>query len=210
MSSQPSTANYQPLYIVSAIPSTLVREFEKKDYALQFLAGDLRFGLLQYYRKLEDRRGDESEGRASIKWDLNSHNPNLSNVNYSGTSLNLYYVLCTSDPELKCPSASFGPFRVRIDQPLKLLERICQVWSADVRASGDAFMVPVLYNKDELVSPPPYYLAPPCLVYAQKPSKHSHEAEYRYVVSCRVGTPAEPFLTLKVGRCDDICSPLFR
>jgi hypothetical protein len=106
--------------------------------------------------------------------------------------------------------SDFGSFAVQIKQPLELLKRICEAWKDDARASGEAFVVPVVYNKDELELPPPYYIAPPCLVYAQKPARYSDEAEYRYVVSCKVGTREEPFLNLSVGLCDDICSPLFK
>ena len=205
----PTVRAYDPLYTVSAVPDTLFRAFEKKEHAHQFLDGRLRFGLLQHYRQIEGHRRDETEGRASIRWNLQAGDQNLSNVNYSLTSLNPYYVLCTSAPAGRNELSRFGAFAVRIDKPLTLLERICKVWHNDARASGEAFIVPVLYNKDELEDPPPYYLAPPCLVYAQKPAKHSLEAEYRYLLSCVVGTEEEPFITLPVGSCDDICSPLF-
>jgi len=204
-----SSATNEPIFITSAIPPVLVRTFEREEYARQFLAGDVRFGLLQYYREIEDGRRDETEGRASIRWNLEAENPALHNVTYTGTSLNPYYVLCTSDPTRKVTAAKFGAFNVQINKPLKLLERICKAWESDARASGEAFVVPVLYNKDDLVAPPPYLMAPPCLVYAQKAANHSHEAEYRYVISCRVGVPEESFITLRLGRTDDICSPLF-
>jgi len=201
---------YEPIFTTSAIPPVLVRTFEREEYARQFLAGDARFGLLQYYREIEDNRRDETEGRASIRWNLRAENPALHNVTYTGTSLNGYYVLCTSNPIRKGAAANFGTFNVKIDKPLTLLERICKAWKSDARSSGEAFIVPVLYNKDDLVAPPPYFIAPPCLVYAQKAAKHSHEAEYRYVISCRVGVPEESFITLRLGPIDDICSPLFK
>jgi hypothetical protein len=204
-----SSATYKPILTISAVPPVLVRTFKEKDHAREFLAGNIRFGLLQYYREMEDCRKDETEGRASIQWNLGAENPELHNVTYTGTSLEPYYVLCTSDPERKSTSADFGAFRIRINEPLRLLKRICEAWKDDPRACGEAFIVPVLYNKDELVSPPPYLIAPPCLVYAQKHAKHSNEAEYRYVISCGVGVREDSFITLRVGPCDDICCPLF-
>ena len=204
-----SSATNEPIFVTSAIPPVLVRTFAREEYARQFLAGDVRFGLLQYYREIEDGRRDETEGRACIRWNLEAEDPALHNVTYTGTSLNRYYVICTSDPTRMAAAGRFGAFTVRIDKPMKLLERICKAWKSDARASGEAFVVPVLYNKDELVAPPPYLIAPPCLVYAQKAAKHSHEAEYRYVISCRVGVPEKSFITLQLGPTDDICSPLF-
>jgi hypothetical protein len=201
------SATNEPIFVTSAVPPVLVRTFEREEYARQFLAGDVRFGLLQYYREIEDGRRDEGEGRASIRWNLEAEDPALHNVTYTGTSLNPYYVLCASDPKRKGTAANFGAFSVQIDRPLKLLERICKAWKSDARASGEACVVPILYNKNDLVAPPPYLIAPPCLVYAQKATKHSHEAEYRYVISCRVGLPEESFITLRLGPIDDICSP---
>jgi hypothetical protein len=158
---------------------------------------------------MEGCRGDEAEGKASIRWNLEAENPSLHNVTYGGTSLNLYYVLCAFHPGVcRDHIAEFGSFVVRINEPLRLLERICDAWKNDPRSSSDAFIVPVLYDKNELVSPPPYFLAPPCLVYAQKAAKYSEDAEYRFVLGCKVGTEEQVFLTLKVGRCGDICSLL--
>ena len=83
----------------------------------------------------------------------------------------------------------------------------CKSYSKTVALpDSPAFIVPVLYNKNDLVEPPPYFIAPPCLVYAQKPASFSEDREYRYVLSCKVGTKEDPFLTLKVGPCTDICS----
>ena len=155
---------------------------------------------------MEGCRGDSAEGRASIRWDLESEYPDRHNVTYGGSSLNLYYTLCTFHPNVrKSHTAQFGPFAVRINNPIKLLERICNAWRNDTRSCGEAFIVPILYNKDELLSPPPYFIAPPCVVYAQKTAKYSEDAEYRYVLNCRVGTKENSFLTLNVGPCDDIC-----
>jgi hypothetical protein len=207
MTSAAAFSTFQPFCTISAVPSTLLRAFEEEGHAWQFLAGDLRFGLLQDCREMEDCRGDEAEGRASIRWDLESEYANRHNVTYTGTSLNLYYVLCTFHPSVsKSHVAEFGSFVVRIHEPLKLLERICRAWQNDCRSSSDAFIVPVLYNKHQLVQPPPYFIAPPCLVYAQKPARYSEDAEYRYVLECRVGTAEDHFLTLTIGPCDDICS----
>ncbi len=200
--------SYPPLFRQSAVPNILRRAFKAEKYARQFMSGKIRFGLLHYYRQMEGYRRDETEGRASIRWNLSSQNPDRCDVNYSGTSLDPYYILCTVHPTVcKCHlTANFGTFIVSINDPLKLLARICSAWKGDLRSSSAPFITPVLYNKDELVSPPPYLLAPPCLVYAQKHAIHSKDREYRYVLGCKVGTDKEPFITLDAGNCTDICS----
>jgi hypothetical protein len=200
-------ASYPPLCTINAVPSALLRTFHSEEHARRFIAGEIRFGLLQHYRVIEGSRQDETEGKASIRWNLEDENPNLHNVTYSGSSLNLYYVLCTSHPAVcRCHLAKFGSFTVRINEPLTLLKRICAAWKEDVRASSDAFITPVLYNKGDVVEPPPYFIASPSLTYAQKPPAFSQEQEYRYVLSCEVGTKEEPFLTLNVEPCRDICT----
>jgi hypothetical protein len=140
-------ATYPPLCTIDAVPSVLLRTFHGEEHARRFIGGEMRFGLLQHYRAIEGSRQDETEGEASIRWNLEDENPNLHNVTYSGSSLNLYYVLCTSHPTVcRCQHAKFGLFTVRINEPLTLLKRICAVWKEDVRASSDAFITPVLYN----------------------------------------------------------------
>jgi hypothetical protein len=57
-----------------------------------------------------------------------------------------------------------------------------------------------------LVDPTPYFDAPACLTYAQKPPSFSRDREFRYVLSCKVGTDDNPFLNLHVKSCSDICS----
>lgn len=199
---------YPPLFTMNAVPSALQRAFWSEEHARQFMAGHIRFGLLQHYRQMEGWRGDQTEGGASAQWNLSATSPDLHNVNYSGTSLEPYYVLCASHSEVcRCHLAKFGSFIVRVNDPLRLLKRICTAWNSDERASSPPFITPVLYNKGELVEPPPYFIAPPCLVYAQKPPSYSEDREYRYVLRCKAeARQKDASLTLKVGVCSDICS----
>jgi hypothetical protein len=50
------------------IPSSLLRFLEKEEHAHAFLNGEIRFGLLGYYKKIEGARQDEKEGCVSIYW----------------------------------------------------------------------------------------------------------------------------------------------
>ena len=51
---------------------TLLRFFEKEQYAVTFLRGELRFGLLDRYRTIEGSRRDDKEGQVSFDWNVNA------------------------------------------------------------------------------------------------------------------------------------------
>jgi hypothetical protein len=197
-----------PFFIQSALPATLRRAFKTAEYARQFIAGEIRFGLLSHYRTQEGWRQDQTEGNASLIWNLRESNPEANNVHYSGSSLNAYYALCTSHPDVcECYlKKHFGSFIVCINEPSTLLQRIRTAWKDDERAFPDAFITPVVYNKGELFEANRFFLSPPCLTYNQKPTRFSQDREYRYLLQCRVGAKEDPTITLKVPSCSDICS----
>ncbi len=189
------------------IPNSLLRFFDKEEYALSFIKGQARFGLLDKHRHIEDSRRDSEEGRVSFSW-TGRDGPN---VQYSGSSLNHFYILCTSHPEACVPTlaSTFGLFVVRIREPLVLLERMKLAWqSSPLALRGNAFIAPVVYNKGGLLDPDPYFIAPVNYAYAQKPSSYKHEQEFRYVLDCRVDTERkwEDSVTLGLGDCRDVYS----
>ncbi len=213
------------------LPSSLLRFFHEEEFARQFVAGEARFGILEYYRRIEDSRRDESEGESSVYFRAKA--PQLiidrktgrtidvtesdENIHSTVVSLNPYYVLCTSHPEVNITTLAgkYGRFMVRIDSPLVLLERVKIAWQThDLALDGDAaFTAPVEYTKDELRDADPYLLSPPHLTYAQKPKSHEgksyeEDREYRYLLLCKVDTKREweNHLTLRLGDCSDICT----
>lgn len=207
------------------IPSNLIRFFEEEKYAHSFLKGKIRFGLLDSYKKREDSRRDKKEGETSIYW--NQKAPQViidkktgkiigecesnQNIQCSVFSLNPYYLLCTSHPEVDIDllKKKYGHFIVRINDPLKLLERIKAEWCNHCLAfEGCAFIVPVVYNKDEVLEPNPFLLSPPEYTYSQKPSSFMEDQEYRYILMRSVNGKRnlQDYLNLKVPDCDDICS----
>jgi hypothetical protein len=194
----------------SALPSALLRAFDEREYAQQFIEGRLRFGLLEHYKRSEDCRRDRTEGRASLTLVGGSHRRP---VYYSLSSPNPhYYIICTMHPGVcGCTRGKYGRFAVHITDPLKLLERICAAWKHDARRSSSSpdGIWPVLYNKDARAEAAFDALYSDCLVYAQKPSAYEMDREHRYVLKCRSGTKKDEFLTLDVGTCTDICIPIF-
>ena len=103
-----------------AVPNSLLRFIEQEEYALQFIAGQIRFRLLDYYRSIEGSRRDEKEGLVSGLWGQEESDQN---IHYRGRSMNLYYILCTAHPHVDVPMMTdkFGTFIVRISDPLALL-----------------------------------------------------------------------------------------
>lgn len=197
------------LFQSSALPSTLLRAFEKEEYARQFIKGHLRFGLLEYYRRVEDCRQDRTEGKASLTL---AGGPDHWSAYYSLSSPNPHYIICFSHPAVcTCTISKFGKFVVCINNPAKLIERIREVWKHDDRrslSSPDSIW-PVVYNKDDREEIASDILYSSCLVYTQKAPAYAMDREYRYVLKCQSGTKREESLTLDVGNCSDICSLTF-
>jgi hypothetical protein len=55
---------------VTNVPSSLLRFYKEEQFARQFVAGEVRFSILEYYRKIEDSRRDESEGLSSVYFNV--------------------------------------------------------------------------------------------------------------------------------------------
>ncbi len=187
-------------------PSSLLRFFSKEEFARQFVAGEIRFGLLEYYRGIEDLRRDEGEGQSSVYYKVSD------NIIHSKvSSLNRYYILCTSHPEANVSrlARKYGRFMVRINNPSVLLDRVKLAWQThDLAVDRGAFMTPVEYTKDELRDADPYLLSPPQLTYSQKRKSYEEDREHRYFLKCRVDLQRvwENHLILTLDDCADICS----
>lgn len=183
------------------VPTNLLRFFVSEEYALQFISGQIRCGLLSYYRDIEGTRQDDAEGKTSFVWPRKAPqfqideqtgrllDPTESNQNirYRGLSLNPFYIISTSSPDVDkdVMTNRFGTFAVIISDPLVLLERIKAVWRNHEWALNDGIaIVPADYDKGELVADNEYLFAPPQYSYSQKPPRFSVESEYRYVLTC--------------------------
>lgn len=192
-----------------AVPNTLLRFFTQEEYAVQFIAGQIRFGLLDYYRHIEGSRRDDKEGLVSGIW---GEEESDQNIRYRGRSMNPFYILCASHPDVEVPmmTKKFGAFVVRISDPPALLERIGLIWRKHPLAFADnARIAPVVYNKDELLKRDPYLNVPSDYSYSQKPKSNRCEQEFRYVLTCSdTKRNLSDDLTLGVYNCRDICALL--
>src|SRR5258708_14782043 len=179
------------------IPDSLLRFFDQEEHAHQFIAGRLRFGLLDYYKTIEGSRRDEKEGRTSIYW--NKKAPQLEiglttgrildqtesnqNIHCSGTSLNPFYIISASCPNPDIPAfvTKFGPFIVRINDPLALLRRIKTVWRNHQWSLAESTSISkVVYNKGGILEPDPYLIAPYHYTYSQKPDSDTFKLESEF------------------------------
>jgi hypothetical protein len=205
------------------VPSSLLRFFPKEEFARQFVAGRIRFGILEYYRDIEDSRGDKSEGQSSVYFNVKA--PQFSIEEQTGrtirvagsdkiihsmvSSLNRYYIFSTSHPgtNISRLARKYGRFMVRINNPLVLLERVKKEWQKRDLAL-DGFIAPVDYTKDELRDADPYLISPPHLTYSQKPRLYEEDMEYRYLLKCKVDAQRAwaNHLTLELPDCGDIFS----
>ncbi|MGZ3881751.1 MAG: hypothetical protein ACXVBF_10455 [Flavisolibacter sp.] len=193
------------------VPNNLLRSFDCEEHAAQFISGDIRFGLLTYYRNVEGARQDSVEGKVLFSWGQeSSQSEPKTTISYRGSSLNPYYIVSTSGPDVdeKVSAERFGRFKVRIDDPLALLERIKCVWRTHALALNDGIVIaPVDYNKGGVVAANEYLIAPPHYSYSQKPPCFDVEKEFRYVLTCSINVNRQlnDHLSLNIGDCSDIC-----
>jgi hypothetical protein len=189
------------------VPSSLLRFFAEEEYARQFIAGKMRFGILELYRVIEDARRDASEGTSSVYFKTGGPQPIHSTV----VSANRYYVFCTSHPDANVPrlAEQYGRFMVRIKSPLVLLELVKASWQRNPLAlDNSAFIAQVEYSKDELRDADRLLLSAPHLTYSQKHRSYEEDKEFRYLLKCKVDYKRawENYVTLRLPDCDDICS----
>jgi len=151
---------------------------------------------LDYYKKIEGARQDEKEGQVSFSWDLKAptvmidsntrqiigHSESNQNISYRGYSMNPYYIVSTSHPDVnkQLLAKKFGYFIVRINDPQALLERIKVAWQQHDWALNDhVVIVPTEYNKDEVLEPNEYLIPPHEYSYCQKPPSFSDEQQLK-------------------------------
>jgi hypothetical protein len=176
-------------------PPCLYRAFSKKEYAEDFIVGKIRFGSLNYYRRIErDPRQDTTEGIgkaryksniSSVKIDKQSgeslefEQPGLMNLKTNSPNSMYILSLSGSDIDLEYLSNKFGRYIVKISQLEKFKEDLNKAFP--LRIFPIQFEK-VQYNKGFVVDIPEddlsFYLK---LSYAQKPEEYSQEKEYRYV-----------------------------
>ena len=208
-------------------PPTLLRFFPKKEYAEQFLAGSVRFGLLDYYATIEEKaRKDGGEGKGQFAAPAKSVTTVHINgdgeivgateapgdMNYQVHFGNPTYIVCCTDPEgvdIDALKKKFGPYVVRINNPLRLgqelTDKFAGLENTHPLAGSVVECARVSYDKGERRDAEPTQDQLLKAAYSQKPDSYSEENEVRLVVFRRHlvnRDKAEATTTVEVGPLD--------
>jgi len=177
-------------------PATLYRVFSNRDYAEQFIEGNIRFSTLRYYNSIKDDiRVDRTEGYGRLKRDGKKliFNPQDNTLMTTHGRENLHvdggekgtFICCFSSPEsgrLQELPTKFGRFVVRIKEPEQLFKDVQNSIHHDPKLSEFKFELSssmVRYDK-EMYQKSITEEETDSLGWAQKPQAYSDEMEYRY------------------------------
>jgi len=186
------------------IPKRLFRFFKEKQEAEKFVAGRIRIGKLDYYRKIEDARKDEFEGTSYFIWDQLSPEYILDKTTkkiiarrtspaektkFDSTLINPLYLVCATSVRVNKIIAAhkFGKYFVKINDPSGLMDLLKQKWARNpCSLNGKVEFKKVRYTRGNLVKPNRYLIAPQDISYTQKSIKDKDDYEYRFVFWCKI------------------------
>jgi hypothetical protein len=207
------------------IPKRLLRFFETKEHAEEFVSGKIRIGELALYKTIEDSRGDPLEGTASFTWDKNASELRIdtstgkivgektsSTQKIQNKVIIAYplYLLCTTSTRVN--KEAFAKKNrhtcfVEINDSLGLLKLLNQEWLKKAYSFGDVELKKVTYDRDILIKKPnDYLLAPPEISYTQKLLNDKDDREYRFIFKCKTDSSLiiENYTYLDVGIDNDV------
>lgn len=185
-------------------PPELLRFFGKREHAEQFLAGSVRFGLLDYYKGIEDKaRKDAAEGAGSFTAPAESVTTVTFNADGEVVKVSeapgdvhhhvdfgnpTYIVSCVDSrsADIGQLKEKFGPYVVRITNPIRLGQDLTNKLSElDVThplAGGVVECAKVDYDKGQRRENEQGQEERLKAAYAQKPAEFSDECECRLVI----------------------------
>lgn len=206
-------------------PRCLYKFFEKKKHRDQFLQGSIRFGSLEKYREIEDKkRRDTDEGRARGKYKTDKmmylkisndtgkvveRGYKTGDIFITGDSPNKYFIFALSDEriDLKTLSEKFGKYVVKITDIEKLRDLLNKNCNFSWRV-GRIILEQVKYNKDNYITmegdsphlPIGYH-------FAQKPETFAEECEWRIVITgSAIDKVDQDYAIVEVGALEDFVS----
>jgi hypothetical protein len=205
-------------------PAILIRRFKSIIEADSFLKGEISIGLLSYYREIEGKRKDETEGNASfsmvgktptilidkVSGAVIKKSESLSLVNHKYSFFNPIYIISTSEIKAseKNMDVNFGKYRIIINNPEELRLRLENVWkSHPLFSEGKVSLDSVIYNKGEIIDPSIGFIEQVSYDYRQKPACHADESEWRYIFITKYLTDFnyQNHIVINVGSLNDIC-----
>ena len=156
-------------------PNILYRSFETLEYAQNFCSGQIRFGSVIGYQKIEDeKRKDETEGVGHfVVAGVDSK------VKFAS---NQPYALCCHLSLASALETKHGKFIVEINNSIWLAEELTRVIGlSSSKYFGGIEGVIISYTKGQIFEEKPGSYEISQLAYSQKPEKFKHENEFRFV-----------------------------
>ncbi len=156
-------------------PDVVYRAFSEREYAQQFIDGNVRLGNIYYYKKIEcAKRRDKTEGESHVVYE---------GVNKHGMfATNTIYILCCHKTLLSVAKCKLGGHVVKINDPQTFAKDITSALeqSQDKYFGGiEGCCVEYSKGMESSASLNGYEIVR--LAYCQKPLSFSPEEEFRFV-----------------------------
>ncbi len=178
--------------------SKAYRTFKKREHAIQFLNGSIRFGHIYKYKTIENAKlQDKTEGESHVQKDGIQYHSMFASTNI--------YICCFHRSMESARKAGFGPYVVKINNPKILAEEITSsLKTKEGKFYGGVEGVLVEYDKGYTRENLPDSQEMARLTYAQKPRDSYHvDNEFRYVIISKenYGKKLEISLGSKLNNC---------
>jgi len=172
----------------ATLPIVLYKNFSDEEHLMKFKQGNILVRIIEFFHKVENQRQDNTENKASYKYQTGDNV-----INGSITSENPTYILSTSGP---CSDRSvcrqkFGLYEVKIINPGRFKNELNNAWNANPLALQGINVYRVEYSKGEFREIPEFMLEPYGISTWQKSKKYSKEDEYRFVFTCKMNPDIE-------------------
>lgn len=158
------------------LKAPLLRAFTDEQYAVEFINGKFRLGLLSHYRNIEDKtRQDLSEGYGHFVDELDHH----WHTEFGGP----IYVLCFAHPDIESTylTENMGRFILQIDRP-DVLSLDIEKYLAEhyIKTFNGVHGRPIAYTKGKKIDQEMDQGMRAELSVTQKPASYQQECEYRF------------------------------
>jgi len=185
------------LTLLGNYPDMVFRVFTEREHAQQFIDGDIRFGNIHYYKKIEcAKRRDNTEGESHIVYE---------GVSKHGMfATNSIYILCCHKSLASVEKCKLGSHVVKIADPKAFAKDI----TSALEESRDKYFggiegCCVEYSKGMVASASLSGYEIVRLAYCQKPLNFSHEDEFRFVAISK--DSADDFLSIQLNEPMKYC-----
>lgn len=176
-------------------PPLVYRAFSKREYAEQFMKGEIRFGNIYYYKRIEDEnRRDRTEGESHLRYN--------SRDQHGMFASNAIYVLCCHRTMDAVKRNCLGTHIVLIRDPKRFAVEISSAMeNLPGKYFGGVEGCMVEYTKGNEVEEKPSGYDIVRLAYCQKLESFNTEEEFRFTIIRK--TSVGDFLTVTIEGSPD-------